>query len=148
MTKAERDFEQDSEMLEEYDFSGGVRGKFYQAYQNNNLQPLPGVQFVVNKHGIKTGVLIYLSEHHNLLNNVLAQFDSTDEFQYVINQNGHQIALLLNLEKYLSLWQQIYDYLDQERQELEKSAELYAEIYAEDQDLQELTESALIDEIR
>lgn len=32
MTKAQTDFEQDSEMLEEYDFSGGVRGKYYQAY--------------------------------------------------------------------------------------------------------------------
>lgn len=146
MAKAERDFNQDSEMLDEYDFSTGVRGKYYQAYQNNNLKPLRGVQFVVNKQGLKTGVLIHLSEHQNLLDNVLAH-NYTDNLQYVINQQGNKIAILLNFKEHLPLWQQIYDNLDQERQELEQSAQLYAEIYEEDKDLQELTESALIDKI-
>lgn len=146
MAKTQTDFNQDSEMLDEYDFSAGVRGKYYPAYQNNNLKPLQGVQFVVNKQGRKTGVLIYLSEHQNLLDNVLAH-NYTDPLLYVINQQGNKIAILLNFKEHLPLWQQIYDALDQERLELDKSAQLYAEIYEEDQDLQELTESALIDEI-
>lgn len=146
MTKAQTDFDKDSEMLDEYNFSGGVKGKYYRAYQKNNLKPLQGVQFVVNKQGIKTGVLIDLNEHQNLLNDVLAQFNFAN-VQYVINHQGHQIAILLNFKEDLPLWQKIYDDLDQKRQELEKSAQLYAEIYEEDKDLQELTESALIDEI-
>lgn len=147
MTKAQIDFDKDSEMLNEYNFSGGVKGKYYHAYQKNNLKPLQGVQFVVNKQGIKTGFLIDLSEPQNLLGNVLAQFNYTYNLQYVINHQGNQIAILLNFKEHLPLWQKIYDDLDQERQELEKSAQLYSEIYEEDKDLQELTESALIDEI-
>ena len=36
---------------------------------------------------------------------------------------------------------------DLEQESLEESADLYAEIYAEDEDLQELTESALAEKI-
>lgn len=135
MTETQTDFEQDSEMLDEYDFSAGVRGKYYHVYQKNNLKPLQGVQFVVNKYDIKTGVLIDLSEHQNLLDDVLAQFNFTDELQYVIDHKGDRVAILLNFKEYLPLWQKIYDNLNQKRQELEKSAQLYAEVYEEDKDL-------------
>ena len=55
--------EQEGEMLDEYDFSVGDRGKYYQAYQNNNLTPLPGIQFLRDYHQRRTGVLLDLQIH-------------------------------------------------------------------------------------
>ena len=55
---------EETEMLGEYDFSIGQRGKYYQAYQNNNLSSLPGVQFLRDHHQRRTGVLLDL-QHIN-----------------------------------------------------------------------------------
>lgn len=57
---------QDSEMLDEYDFSGGVRGKYYQLYHSNNLLGLQGIQFLTDQQNKRTGVLIDLQYHQRL----------------------------------------------------------------------------------
>jgi hypothetical protein len=44
--KTPSNLEQDFEMLDEYDFSEGVRGKYYQQYQMINVSTLTGIQFV------------------------------------------------------------------------------------------------------
>ncbi len=67
-------FEQDSEMLDEYDFSQGVRGKYYQQYQNRNLKPLRGVQFIIDTQGRKTGVILDWNEHQKFWHDCLNQF--------------------------------------------------------------------------
>jgi hypothetical protein len=54
---------QPDQMLAEYDFSQGGRGKYY----SRNLGPqLPGVQFLKNDQGQKTAVLLNLQVHHEL----------------------------------------------------------------------------------
>lgn len=53
-------------LLDEYDFSQGVRGKYHQAYQNNNLPPLPDIQFLTDQQNQITGVFIDLQPHQTL----------------------------------------------------------------------------------
>ncbi len=49
MTKTNFESQQDTEMLDEYDFSTGVRGKYYQHDQNSNLPSLKKIQFLRDK---------------------------------------------------------------------------------------------------
>jgi hypothetical protein len=114
MTKARSDFEPDTEMLEEYDFTKGVRGKYYQAYENNNLRTLPGVQFLVDYKGSKTGVLLYLSEHHNLCYEIISQGNYDQEIQYLVNNLGQKIAIKIDFSTHLFIWEKIYDRLIEE----------------------------------
>ena len=54
---------QDSEMLDEYDFSQGTRGKYFSRYPNNNLPSLRGVRYLTDGQGRKTAVLLDWQEH-------------------------------------------------------------------------------------
>ncbi len=82
--------------------------------------------------------------------------------QYITNQKGEKIAVILPIEEFEELLMDIEDlkdiyerqnedlteheyFLGELKDDLEISAQLYAEIYAEDEDLQELTEGSCID---
>ena len=88
----------DSEMLDEYDFSQGERGKYFQKYQNNNLTTLTGIQFLIDSKGRKTGVLIDIQKHHQLwLNTLEENQDNSNTFYFLIDENGR-----MNFEIFLS----------------------------------------------
>ncbi len=100
--------EQDFEMLDEYDFSKGVRGKHYQRYKKSNVPTLTGIQFVVDSRGKKTGVLIDLHEYQTLIDEYLTE-ELSETVYYLVDKQGSQKAILLNFKNHLSLWENIYD---------------------------------------
>ena len=102
---------EETEMLGEYDFSIGERGKYYQAYQNNNLSSLPGVQFLRDHHQRRTGVLLDLQQHQSLWNEIIKDNSALDQLQFLMDHQGHYLAVILNFKEHLSLWQTIYDRL-------------------------------------
>jgi hypothetical protein len=102
---------EEAEMLDEYDFSIGERGKYYQSYQNNNLSPLSGVQFLRDYHQRRTGVLLDLEEHQELWDEVIKDNAVLDQLQFLIDHQGHYLAVILNFKDHLPLWQTIYDRL-------------------------------------
>jgi hypothetical protein len=102
----------DSEMLDEYDFSQGVRGKYFQKYQNNNLATLTGIQFLIDSKGRKTGVLLDIQKHCHLWLNVLEENQShANTFQFLIDEKGQKTAVMLNFKEHLKIWESIYDNL-------------------------------------
>ena len=111
MTQTNLTVSQETEMLDEYDFSIGDRGKYYQAYQNNNLSSLAGVQFLRDCHQRKTGVLLDLQEHQKLWNEVIGENSILEQLQFLTDHQGHYLAVILNFKEHLSLWQSIYDRL-------------------------------------
>lgn len=106
--KTNTNLEQDFEMLNEYDFSKGVRGKYYQQYQKSNVPALTGIQFVVDSQGKKTGVLINLHEHQTIIDEYLTE-ELSETVCYLVDKQGNQKAILLNFKDHLSLWEKIYD---------------------------------------
>ena len=56
----------DDPMLDEYDFSQGVKNKYAHRYQQNQQNSLPGVRFVTDAIGKKTGALLDLRVHQSL----------------------------------------------------------------------------------
>ncbi|MFO5494543.1 MAG: hypothetical protein ACLBM6_18845 [Cuspidothrix sp.] len=111
MNKTKINQPQDTEMLDEYDFSQGVRGKYHQAYQNNNLPKLPGIQFLTDQKNRRTGVFIDLLSHQQLWETVINQYPHLDHIHFLTDSQGQQIAVILNFQEHLTLWQDIYDYL-------------------------------------
>ncbi|ACK73403.1 hypothetical protein PCC7424_5051 [Gloeothece citriformis PCC 7424] len=111
MNKANTELNQDLDMLDEYDFTGGVRGKYYQQYQNGNIKPLKGIQFVTDTKGRKTGVLIDLNEYQYLWDECLKTFDESVKVQYLVDSQGEKIAVCLSFREHLQIWQKIYDTL-------------------------------------
>ncbi|MGA9379393.1 MAG: hypothetical protein WBV73_11555 [Phormidium sp.] len=102
----------DSEMLDEYDFSQGVRGKYFQKYQNNNLATLTGIQFLIDSKGRKNGVLIDIQKDHHLWLNALEENQiHANTFQFLIDEKGQKTAVMLNFKEYLKIWESIYDNL-------------------------------------
>jgi hypothetical protein len=100
--------DQDDEMLAEYDFSQGVRGKYY----DRDLAPkLPGVQFLKNARGQKTAVLLNLQMHRDLWQQVAGSDPSQMEFQYLTDAETHIQSVFLDFKTHLSLWQTLYDRL-------------------------------------
>jgi len=102
---------EEAEMLDEYDFSIGERGKYYQAYQNNNLSSLSGVQFLRDYHQRRTGVLLDLQKHQKLWEEVIKDNAVLDQLQFLMDHQGHYLAVILNFKDHLPLWQTIYDRL-------------------------------------
>ncbi|MBE9057566.1 hypothetical protein [Sphaerospermopsis sp. LEGE 08334] len=111
MNKTNINQPQDTEMLEEYDFSTGVRGKYYQQYQNNNLPQLPGIQFLTDQQNKRTGVFIDLQPHQTLWETVINQYPELENIQFLTDGQGQKIAVILNFQQHLTLWQDIYDRL-------------------------------------
>lgn len=111
MSKINLNYEQNTEMLDEYDFSQGVRGKYYQKYQNNNLPTFKGVQFLTDNNNRRTGVFIDLKFHLNLINDLLKSYNNLPNLQFLTDNKGEKIALILNFKDHLQLWQNIYDNL-------------------------------------
>ncbi len=111
MTKTNFESQRDTEILDEYDFSTGVRGKYYQHYQNNNLPSLKGIQLLRDRQNRKTGVLIDLQTQQNLWDTVSPKYDYLSNIQFLTDNQGHKIAVFLNFQEHLSLWQELYDCL-------------------------------------
>ncbi|MGK7877377.1 MAG: hypothetical protein AB4426_29990 [Xenococcaceae cyanobacterium] len=105
------DRQHESEMLDEYDFSQGVRGKYYQQYRNNNLKRLKGIQFFADAHGRKIGALIDLKQHQALWHDVLNRYDHPAPFHFLIDDRGEKKAVILDFKKHLEIWENIYDNL-------------------------------------
>jgi hypothetical protein len=96
--------DQDDEMLAEYDFSKGVRGK----HRDRNLAPkLPGVQFLKNTR--KTAVLLDLGVHEKLWQQVIDNGFDSSEFQYLMDAENHTRSVFLDFKTHLEIWQVIYD---------------------------------------
>jgi hypothetical protein len=98
--------DQEDDMLTEYDFSNGVRGK----YRDRNLMvQIPGVQFLRNSQGQKTAVLLNLQVYQNLWLDVLADIPDQLEFQYLTDEQNHTQSVFIDFKAHLSLWEMIYD---------------------------------------
>ena len=69
--------------------------------------------------------------------------------QYITNEQGEKTAVILPIEEFeeLLIDRENLKNIDEQNNEddLETSAQLYSEIYEEDQDLQELNSSSCID---
>ncbi|MFB2973888.1 BrnT family toxin [Aerosakkonema sp. BLCC-F183] len=112
LTNSQPDAEKDDlEMLDEYDFSQGVRGKYFQRYRKNNLPALADIQFLTDSQGRKTGVIIDLKEHWELWVDILEKCNHSSDFQYLTNERGKKIAVFLDFKNNLEIWQEIYDCL-------------------------------------
>ena len=111
MTKIKIESQQDTEILDEYDFSTGVRGKYYQHYQNSNLPSLKGVQLLRDRQNRKTGVLIDLRIHQNLWDTVSRKYEHLSNIRFLTDHQGHKVAVILDFQENLSLWQELYDCL-------------------------------------
>ncbi|MCL1473084.1 hypothetical protein [Argonema antarcticum] len=105
---AEKD---DSEMLDEYDFSQGVRGKYVQRYPKNNLPALPGIQFFTDSQHRKTAVLIDLKKHWELWADLLEKYELPPSLQFLNGEDGKKTAVLLDFKNNLEIWEYIYDRL-------------------------------------
>jgi hypothetical protein len=94
--------DQEDEMLPEYDFSSGIRGK----HRTRKIaSDLPGVQFLTNSKGQKTAVLLNLNIHDALWQDISATDPS--EFQFLVNDQTRSV--FLDFKQHLTLWQTIYD---------------------------------------
>jgi hypothetical protein len=99
---------QDDEMLAEYDFSKGVRGK----HRDRNLAPqLQGIQFLKNARGQKTAVLIDLAVHQALWQQTIERHSDQSDFQYLTDVESHTQSVFLDFKTHLPLWEAIYDRL-------------------------------------
>jgi len=98
----------EDEMLDEYDFSKGVRGKYFQHYPKNYQSTLHGIQFFTNNQGRKTAVLIYLKEHIKLWEDVVEKYGNLNSFQFLTDEQGEKTVVLLNFKEHLEIWQYIY----------------------------------------
>jgi hypothetical protein len=97
---------QANEMLAEYDFSKGVRGK----HRDRHLAPqLPGIQFLKNARGQKTAVLVDLTVHQPLWQQAIECHPDRADFQYLTDAESHTQSVFLDFKTNLELWQMIYD---------------------------------------
>jgi hypothetical protein len=97
---------QDDEMLAEYDFSKGVRGK----HCDRQLAPhLPGIQFLKNARGQKTAVLIDLVLHQVVWQEAIKNYPDQSGFQYLTHAESHTQSVFLDFKTNLPLWEMIYD---------------------------------------
>jgi hypothetical protein len=97
---------QNNEMLAEYDFSKGVRGK----HRDRHLAPqLPGIQFLKNARGQKTAVLVDLTVHQALWQQAIECHPYQADFQYLTDAESHTQSVFLDFKTNLPLWQAIYD---------------------------------------
>lgn len=98
--------DQDDEMLAEYDFSQGVRGRH--RHPKTGIV-LPGVQFLTNAHGQKTAVLLNLQIHAELWQQISSQYLSASEFQFLVDSESGSTAVFLDFKEHLPIWQAAYD---------------------------------------
>jgi hypothetical protein len=85
----------ESEMLDEYDFSKGVRGKYFHSITNNQ--------------GRKTAVLIYLNKYPKIWTDVLEKYGHLSSFQFLCNKQGEKNAVLLDFKEHQEIWEYMYD---------------------------------------
>jgi hypothetical protein len=52
-----------------------------------------------------------LQEHQSLWNEVIKDNSALDQLQFLMDHQGHYLAVILNFKDHLSLWQTIYDRL-------------------------------------
>lgn len=101
----------EEDMLDEYDFSNGARGKYLNRYPKNYQTSLQGIQFLTNNEGRKTAVLIYLKEHSKVWADVVEKYGNMASFQFLTDEQGEKTAVLLNFKEHLEIWEYIYDRL-------------------------------------
>lgn len=99
----------DDEMLDEYNFSQGVRGKYFQAYQRSKQTTLPGIQFLIDSKGRKRAAIVDLREHRVVWENCAKKIGTLNNPQFFVNAQDEQIAVFLDFEQHLEIWQAIYD---------------------------------------
>jgi hypothetical protein len=102
---------QDSEMLDEYEFGQGIRGKYFSRYPNNNLPSLRGVRYLTDGQGRKTAALLDWQEHQKLWEQTLEIIPSSSEVSFLIDSDGSKAAVFIDFKKHLEIWQIIYDRL-------------------------------------
>ena len=98
--------DQDDEMLVEYDFSNGVRGKHH---DRALVPPLPGIQFLKDSSGQKTALLLDIQLHHDLWREIVSSSADPSEFQYLTVAQTHTQSVFLDFKIHLELWQMLYD---------------------------------------
>jgi hypothetical protein len=99
----------DEEMLEEYDFSQGVRGKFGKFDRTKQRVMPSGIQFVTDIQGRKTAVFVNLQEWARLWRKVVEQYPDLENLHFLVSDRGEKIAVLLEFDRHLAIWQQLYD---------------------------------------
>lgn len=99
----------DDEMLDEYDFSQGVRGKYFQAYQQSKQTTLPGIHFLIDSKGRKRAVIVDLREHRTVWEDCAEKLSTSNSPQFFVDAQDEKIAMLLDFEQHLELWQKMYD---------------------------------------
>lgn len=104
----------DSEMLEEYDFSKGWRNPYFARYAANPEHHWPGVGFITNSVGQKLGALLDLSDHQEIWAKCSAGQDLS-AFQFLSDGEGQRCAVFLEFDRHLELWQEICDAIIQSR---------------------------------
>jgi hypothetical protein len=68
-------------MLDEYDFSFTVRGKYFHRHPKNYQTRLQGIQFFTNDEGRKTGALIDFKEHIKIWTQILEKYENLTSTQ-------------------------------------------------------------------
>ena len=101
----------DAQILDEYDFSKGVRGKYFHRHPKNYQTTLQGIQFFTNEQGRKTAVLINLKQHMKLWADVLEKYGNKATFQFFRNEQGEKTAVLLDFKEHLDIWEYTYERL-------------------------------------
>jgi hypothetical protein len=101
----------DSDILTEYDFTQGIRGKYYQRYPKNNLHSLPSINFITDNQGKKTAGILDLKKHNSLWEGILAKSGDSQEFKFISNDSGEKIAVLIEFKKHGEIWENVYDSL-------------------------------------
>jgi hypothetical protein len=96
----------EDEMLAEYDFSQGVRGRHRSRKVGIDL---PGVQFLTDDRGQKTAVLLDLQIHAELWQQISSQYPNATGFQFLVDPQNRSIAVFLDFKNHLSIWQTVYD---------------------------------------
>jgi hypothetical protein len=97
---------QNGEMLDEYDLSEAVRGRRYS--HPVGITP-PGIQFLTNDRGQKTAVLVNLSIHQAIWDDLLETFPDRAQLQYLVDAQTQTRSVFLDFNQHLALWQLLYD---------------------------------------
>jgi hypothetical protein len=98
-------------MADEYDFSQGARGQYFQRYSTNNLPCLRGIHFLADAQGRKTAALLDWQEHRLLWQDLVNDIGASPDVSRLMDAKGKIIAICLDFDKHLTLWTAIYDRL-------------------------------------
>jgi len=101
-------WDDDPEMLEEYDFSNARPNPYFARYAANPKHYKPGIRFVTDNVGRKVGVLLDLSQYQAVWDEHSKDLD-LNEFQFLGTRSEECREVLLEFDQHLELWQAIFD---------------------------------------